>query len=61
MQLILHLEIVIERLEREFDIGLITTAPSVIYKINKTSGEVITEIKNVDLNTKTNKNNQFKK
>ncbi len=38
---LLHLEIVIERLEREFDIGLITTAPSVIYQIHKTSGEVI--------------------
>ena len=38
---LLHLEIVIERLEREFDIGLITTAPSVIYKIHKTTGEVI--------------------
>ena len=38
---LLHLEIVIERLEREFDIGLITTAPSVIYKVHKTSGEVI--------------------
>ena len=38
---LLHLEIVIERLEREFDIGLITTSPSVIYKVYKTSGEVI--------------------
>lgn len=38
---LLHLEIVIERLEREFDIGLITTSPSVIYKIHKTGGEVI--------------------
>ena len=38
---LLHLEIIIERLEREFDIGLITTAPSVIYKIHKTGGEVI--------------------
>ena len=36
---LLHLEIVIERLEREFDIGLITTSPSVIYQIHKTSGE----------------------
>ncbi len=38
---LLHLEIVIERLEREFDIGLITTAPSVIYQVHRTSGEVI--------------------
>ena len=38
---LLHLEIVIERLEREFDIGLITTAPSVIYKVYRTDGEVI--------------------
>ena len=38
---LLHLEIVIERLEREFDIGLITTSPSVIYKIHKTGGEVL--------------------
>ena len=46
---LLHLEIVIERLEREFDIGLITTAPSVIYKINKTSGEIIDLYNPVDL------------
>ena len=46
---LLHLEIVIERLEREFDIGLITTAPSVIYKINKTSGEVIDLYNPIDL------------
>jgi len=38
---LLHLEIVIERLEREFDIGLITTAPSVIYQVHRTSGEII--------------------
>ncbi len=38
---LLHLEIVIERLEREFDIGLITTAPSVIYQVHKTTGEVL--------------------
>ena len=35
---LLHLEIIIERLEREFDLGLITTAPSVIYKVYKTDG-----------------------
>ena len=38
---LLHLEIIIERLEREFDIDLITTAPSVVYRITKTNGEVI--------------------
>ena len=38
---LLHLEIIIERLEREFDIGLITTAPSVIYKVYRTDGEVL--------------------
>ena len=38
---LLHLEIIIERLEREFDLGLITTAPSVIYKVHKTDGEII--------------------
>ncbi|MEG1557484.1 MAG: translation elongation factor 4 [Oscillospiraceae bacterium] len=38
---LLHLEIIIERLEREFDLDLITTAPSVVYRITKTSGEVL--------------------
>ena len=38
---LLHMEIVTERLDREFNIGLITTAPSVIYKVHKTNGEVI--------------------
>ena len=38
---LLHLEIVRERLEREFDIDLITTAPSVIYKVHTTDGQVI--------------------
>ena len=37
---LLHLEIIEERLDREFDLGLITTAPSVIYKVHKTTGEV---------------------
>ena len=38
---LLHLEIIEERLDREFDLGLITTAPSVIYKVHKTTGEVV--------------------
>ena len=38
---LLHMEIIQERLEREFNLDLITTAPSVIYKIEKTNGEVI--------------------
>ena len=37
---LLHLEIVQERLEREFDLDLITTAPSVIYRIHLTNGEI---------------------
>ena len=37
---LLHLEIIEERLDREFNLGLITTAPSVIYKVYKTTGEV---------------------
>ena len=38
---LLHLEIIIERLEREFDIDLVTTAPSVEYRITLTDGSVI--------------------
>lgn len=38
---LLHLEIIEERLDREFDLGLITTAPSVIYKVYKTDGEIM--------------------
>ncbi len=38
---LLHMEIIQERLEREFDLDLVTTAPSVNYKIIKTSGETI--------------------
>lgn len=38
---LLHLEIIQERLEREYNIDLVTTAPSVIYKVYKTNGEKI--------------------
>ncbi len=37
---LLHLEIIEERLEREFDLDLIATAPSVVYRIHRTDGEV---------------------
>ncbi|MBE7073703.1 MAG: elongation factor 4 [Clostridiales bacterium] len=38
---LLHLEIITERLEREFDLDIITTAPSVFYHVHKTNGEMI--------------------
>jgi len=38
---LLHLEITTERLEREFDVNLITTTPGVIYKVHKVNGEII--------------------
>ena len=38
---LLHLEIITERLEREFDINLLTTTPGVVYKVHLNNGETI--------------------
>lgn len=38
----LHMEIIQERLEREYDLDLITSAPTVVYQVEKTNGEVVT-------------------
>lgn len=46
---LLHLEIIQERLEREYNLDLVTTAPSVIYKVYKTNGDVIDLANPVDL------------
>jgi GTP-binding protein LepA len=46
---LLHMDIVRERLEREFDLSLVVTAPGVSYRITRTSGEVVTIINPTDL------------
>ncbi|MEM7679736.1 MAG: translation elongation factor 4 [Pseudomonadota bacterium] len=46
---LLHMEIIQERLEREFDVDIIPTAPSVVYKINMTNGEQIELYNPVDM------------
>ena len=38
---LLHMDIMTTRLEREFDLNLVTTAPSVIYRVTKTNGTVL--------------------
>ena len=48
---LLHLEIIEERLDREFNLGLITTAPSVIYKVHTTTGEIMEIYNPTDLPT----------
>jgi GTP-binding protein LepA len=50
---LLHLEIVKERLEREFNLSLITTSPSVSYEIKKTNGDILTISSPADLPEKT--------
>ena len=38
---LLHLEIITERLEREFDVNLLTTTPGVVYKVYLNNGDII--------------------
>ena len=54
---LLHLEIITERLEREFDINLITTTPGVIYKIHKVKGDgSVIELQNPSEYARSNSN-----
>ncbi len=46
---LLHLEIIQERIEREYNLDIVTTAPSVIYKVQKTNGEEISLANPIDL------------
>ncbi|MBN2222286.1 MAG: elongation factor 4 [Vallitaleaceae bacterium] len=46
---LLHLEIIQERIEREYNLDIVTTAPSVIYKVHKTNGDMIMLANPVDL------------
>lgn len=48
---LLHLEIIIERIEREYDISIITTAPSVIYEVYKRNGDMLSIYNPADLPT----------
>ena len=43
---LLHLEIVVQRLEREYNIGLITTTPGVVYKLETNDGWKISDLQN---------------
>ena len=46
---LLHLEIIPERIDREYGLGIITTAPSVIYEVHKKNGEVLNIYNPTDL------------
>ncbi len=46
---LLHMEIIQERIEREFDIPLITTAPSVVYRVHKTDGAMLLRLRTLPI------------